>query len=901
MWGITKLSLTSTCKQNICSVFFIAGVIISNSNRVFAQITPDETLPNNSNVTPDGNITGGTQEGSNLFHSFKEFSVRTGSSADFNNAVEIKNIITRVTGNNISNIDGSIKANGEANVFLLNPNGIIFGRNAQLDVGGSFVASTANSLKFADGKEFSAIPRESPPLLTVSVPVGLQFGVNPGDIRSQGSFMRVLPEKTLALVGSNLALQGGTLEGGRIELGSVAPATLVQLNQPENGYVLGYIGVQDFKDINIFQGAFIYSVGGADVKLQGRNVILTEKSQIESLTEDPRRGGDIVVNANNLNVEDVSVITTVTNGNGTAGNIIVNASESVRLTGATPSDIPGGIFSQSSGNGGNIIIETGQLLIKDGAAVDASTFGAGQAGNVKITARDSITLVGSSSIDSNLKGTTGIFAQVAEAASENIEKLGNAGSIDIKTGKLTVLDGAQISSSARKTGNGGNVTIQANSIELSGTLPNANLTKGSSGIFVTAEPRDRKTGIITTGKAGNLQINTNRGPVTVENGAKISANNYGTGEGGSLTLNVGQLLIQNGGLVTSSSFDGAKGGNINVTASDVQVIGKGNIGLTPVESALFTEATFSPNQDNTNNLTLVNNNAIAGNLTLNADSLTVKDSAKISVSNNYQSGSAGNLTIQAQSITLDNQASLIGTTQSGNGGDITLSQLGLLDMRRASLISTTAGNNNNPGNGGNITIDAPNGFIVATPLQNNDITANAFEGKGGKVTINATSLFGIELRSRQEDPLTLPTNDITAISIQDPSLSGVVQINTPDVDPSRGLVELPTNLVDITRQIATACIPQDENIQNSFTITGRGGLPESPTDGLQDFSVIAEWVERPEQEQKKPGKFSLSLSTQPSIVEASGWMVDVRGKIHLVAKHTPINSQSSWQNPRLCY
>jgi filamentous hemagglutinin family protein len=900
LWGITKLSFTSTCKQNICSVLLIAGVIISNSNRVFAQITPDETLPNNSNVRLDGNITGGTQEGSNLFHSFKEFSVSTGSSAKFDNIVEIKNIITRVTGNNISNIDGLIKANGEANVFLLNPNGIIFGTNAQLEIGGSFVASTANSVKFADGKEFSATPREGSPLLTVSVPVGLQFGVNPGDIRSQGSFMRVLPEKTLALVGSNLALQGSSLEGGRIELGSVAPATLVQLNQPENGYVLGYTGVKDFKDINISQGAFILSVGGADVKLQGRNVTLKEKSQIESLTEDPRQGGDIVVNANNLNVEDVSVITTATRDKGTAGNIIVNASESVELIGLTP-DSPGGIFSQAdAGNGGNIIIETEQLLIKDGAAVDVSNFGAGQAGNVKITAGNSITLIGSSS-DSNLKGTTGIFAQVAEVTSDNIEKLGNAGNIDIKTGKLTVLDGAQISSSARKTGNGGNITIEANSIKLRGTLPNANLTKGSSGIFVTAEPRDRKTGIVTTGKAGNLQINTNRGAVTVENGAKISANNYGTGEGGSLNLNVGQLLIQNGGLVTSSSFDGAKGGNIDITASDVQVIGKGNIGLISVESALLTEATFTPNQDNSNNLTLVNNNAIAGNLNINANSLTVKDSANISVSNKYQSGRAGNLTIQTQSITLDNQASLIGTTESGNGGDITMSQLGLLDMRRASLISTTAGNNNNPGNGGNITIDAPNGFIVATPLQNNDITANAFVGKGGKITINATSLFGIELRDTQEDPLTLPTNDITAISIQDPSLSGVVQINTPDVDPSSGLVELPTNLVDIARQIATACTPQDENRQNSFIVTGRGGLAESPTEGLQDFSIITEWVERPQQEQKKPGKFSLSVSTQRSIVEASGWMVDASGKIHLVATNTPINSQSLWQNSRPCY
>lgn len=154
-----------------------------------AQIVRDATLPVNSVVTPLGNsitITGGTVKGGNLLHSFKEFSVFPGSTAHFDNAPVIQNIFTRVTAGSVSNIDGLIKANGAANLFLINPSGIIFGPNARLDIGGSFLASTASAVKFADGTEFSATALQTAPLLTVSVPVGLQFGQMPGRIAVRG-------------------------------------------------------------------------------------------------------------------------------------------------------------------------------------------------------------------------------------------------------------------------------------------------------------------------------------------------------------------------------------------------------------------------------------------------------------------------------------------------------------------------------------------------------------------------------------------------------------------------------------------------------------------------------------------------------------------------------------------
>ena len=204
LWELTRRLLVAGSVSLCCLV---------STSPARAQITSDGTLSTtvNSSNGRDFTINDGDRAGGNLFHSFGEFSVPTGGSAFFNNSATIENIISRVTGGSISSIDGLIRANGIANLFLLNPAGIIFGHNASLQIGGSFLASTADSLLFADGTEFSANPA-APPLLTINAPIGLNFRSNqPGVIANRGN---LAVGQDLTLSAGNLDLEGQLQAGG---------------------------------------------------------------------------------------------------------------------------------------------------------------------------------------------------------------------------------------------------------------------------------------------------------------------------------------------------------------------------------------------------------------------------------------------------------------------------------------------------------------------------------------------------------------------------------------------------------------------------------------------------------------------------------------------------------------
>ncbi|HEY9606086.1 MAG TPA: filamentous hemagglutinin N-terminal domain-containing protein, partial [Allocoleopsis sp.] len=197
--------------SSVTGVMAAIGVVASYPFPTLAQITPDQTLgAEASRITPNVDVRGGMADridggairGSNLFHSFRDFNVGELQRVYFANPQGIENILGRVTGSTRSNILGTLGVDGGANLFLINPNGIIFGPNAKLDIRGSFLAGTADGFKFPDGSEFRAKDPNAPPLVTVNIPIGLQYGPDaPAALVSQADLT----------VGQSMMLSGGSV------------------------------------------------------------------------------------------------------------------------------------------------------------------------------------------------------------------------------------------------------------------------------------------------------------------------------------------------------------------------------------------------------------------------------------------------------------------------------------------------------------------------------------------------------------------------------------------------------------------------------------------------------------------------------------------------------------------
>lgn len=767
-WGALKLSATLLLS------------LVASRNEAIAQIAPDASLGGEGstlqpnliiNGIPSTRIDGGAIRGTNLFHSFLEFNVEAGRGAYFTNPAGIENIFSRVTGGTPSNIFGTLGVLGNANLFLLNPNGIIFGSSASLDIKGSFLATTANSINFADGTTFSSTNSQVPPLLTVSVPVGLGFGNNPGAIQVQGtghsltvasvafplidrgnntSGLRVQPGKTLALVGGDVALDGGivTAEGGRIELGSVG-AGQVSLNPIPQGWTLGYESVQKFQNITLRRQSLVDAsgVGNGSIQVQGAKVSLSD--------------GSIVLIQNQ--------------GIQSSGSILVNASESLELSGTNlnpEKTVQSGLNNQTVGgaDGGDIVVSTKHLVIQDGAAINARTFfNAGKGGNITVNAAESVQLSGFSPVNP--------FAVSTIATTTNGS--GNGGNITLSTGHLTLRNGANMGAGTASTGVGGDVVVNAtDSVELMGANP---ISFFSSALT---------TSTLNSGNAGSLTVNTRR--LLLRDGGRVDASTFVSGKAGSVTINASKL-VEVSGTVPGSLNPSLIISSANILDEQLRLA----FGLPDV-----------PSGD-------------SGNVTINTNQLRVTDGAQVTVRNDG-TGRAGTLIINADSILLDNQGGITASTNAGESaqeGSITLNVRNSLQMRHNSLISAEARGDQR---GGNITINA--GAIAAVPEENSDITASAPQGTGGRITINTQGIFGTQVRDQQT-----PESDIIAVG-KTPEFNGIVQVNTPEIDVQDALNQLNTNFFSTEQAIASSCLARRNVEQGSFTSTGTGGLPTTPYD-----------------------------------------------------------------------
>ncbi|HEY9871905.1 MAG TPA: filamentous hemagglutinin N-terminal domain-containing protein, partial [Candidatus Obscuribacterales bacterium] len=649
----------------------ILGAIATISNSAVAQIIPDTRLGNESSTVtqgvikelPSAIIQGGAIRGSNLFHSFQEFNINSGQGAYFTSTPQIENILTRVTGNNPSNILGKLGVLGNANLFLMNPKGIIFGPNASLDLGGSFLATTASSIVFSDRTQFSATPEATPALLSVNLPVGLGFGSTPGSIINQSRAsvsniptpvgLAVSPGKTLALIGGDVILNGGivTAPGGKGELGSVQSQGEVSLNSNPQAWTIGYTDIKEFGHIQLSEAAEVNTTGdrGGEITVQARSLQLSDKSRLISLTQGSQDGGAIAINATDS-------VTITGNGN-YAETLQQFASGNVG-----PSDLINGVYSLAFGTGaaGDIAINTSSFLAQNGVFLLASTFASGAGGNLTLNATNSVELRAASLFTGNAVGSSG-----------------DAGSLTIKTSFFKAEDIGLASTTNFGQGKAGSLNV--NALELIELVGDNVIIFGGTRLIVT--------GLLTSAsgtlKGGDLNVQTEK--LIVRNGANIGSNTIGNGTGGNIKINATEsteIIGESPDRIFNSSitaYGANQGGNLQLTTGNLNIKDGGNISVGSQSNAGNLEIVAdSINLDNTASILARSISGEGGNMRIGTSQLQMRHSSFISATAGLLGGkgNGGNININTDTLVGLEDSRIVANAFSGNGGNISITTQG---------------------------------------------------------------------------------------------------------------------------------------------------------------------------------------------------------------------------------
>ncbi|PZV10016.1 MAG: hypothetical protein DCF22_17615 [Leptolyngbya sp.] len=543
---------------------------------IAAQIAPDNTLPAGERSQVVGNpnvqIDGGARRGGNLFHSFSQFSIPTGGSAYFNNAADVQNIFSRVTGRSISNIDGLIRANGTANLFLLNPNGILFGPNASLNIGGAFVATTATAIGFPNGEVFSSDATQPLPsqLLTVNPNAFFFNQPTPQPIIDRSTFdgmgLQVLPKQNLLLVGGPVQLDNGRIAspGSYVELGSVGGVGTVNLATAGEDWQLTIPDTVMRADVALINNSRINVLAGdgGSIAIAARNLLLNNGSRlrvgidaglgfvgaqaggiqidatetiklidgatirIEVLPGGQGNVGDMTITTGSLFLTGNSRLIAAVSGQGNVGRVTINARDTVSFTGN--SSVLGTVQPTGIGSNGGISITTGSFALKEGSQLIFSTSGQGNAGNITIHARDRVSVDGESLDDGN---ASTIFSRVDPSG------VGQGGNVTITTGSLSLTNGGAVNTATDGQGNAGSVTIQARDfVQIRGTA--SVITDNRSGVFTTATEG-------SVGDGGDVTITT--GSLSVSEQARIITDVRSRGKAGNIQIQASDAISFDGG------------------------------------------------------------------------------------------------------------------------------------------------------------------------------------------------------------------------------------------------------------------------------------------------------------------------------------------------------------------
>jgi filamentous hemagglutinin family protein len=751
---------------------FLLGCLVPKVG-VAQHITVDGSLSAAQTlVGPNYNIGAnlGKQVGGNLFQSFGIFGLSKGENATFSGPSSVANVIGRVTGGSVSSINGAINSSiAGANLYLINPSGIVFGPTATVNVSGSFHAASADYLRMSDGAKFQAT-NPSGSTLSAAAPVAFGFlTATPGAITVNGSALGVNSGQTIGLAGGPVSIAGANLSApaGTIHVTSVAspgeiPAARNTGTQPTvTSY--GAVSLTGGSLLNVSDpvgrgsGGSVYlragtltidasevnadnygSGPGGTILLRGDSQItLSDGAYVHAVAYSSGSGADVTISAGQLSLTGGALVESAAAGPGGGGNIAITVAGALTIDGSLgPPLMVGvpatGIASLTAGNGsgpaGNMVITASSLSIKNNGGIGSSTFGSGAAGNVTVTVSGQLSIDQTDASGFQLGAITGIGA-LGELGST-----GKVGDVTITAGTLSLIGSGQIGSAVFGAGNGGSLSINVAGLL---TVDGSNSTLPFvSGLFTSAQPG-------STGNAGNLTVVA--AGLSVLNDGAIFSGTIGafnklpasTGNGGDIAITVpGALAIDSSGAISTSTDTGTRGnaGKITVTAGSLSITNSGEIASSTLGSGN------------------------AGNITVTAGSLSITNSDGIS-SSTLGSGNAGNISVTAGTVMLSEFGGIDSDSFfSGAAGNISVAVNGTGPGALTILTNGfIAANPFGKGAGGQISVTVAGGLTIdgtsANPGSATGIVANAQAGSGGNagaITVtagNVTILGGGEISS----------------------------------------------------------------------------------------------------------------------------------------------------------
>ena len=741
-----------TPRARCCAVLVAVSAAASAGVVTDGSLGAAAALPGPRYAIPAGL---GRVAGSNLFHSFSTFSLAASESALFSGPASIANVISRVTGPGVSVIDGRVGCDiAGANLFLSNPQGIVFGPHASLDVSGSFHASTSDYVRMADGSRFHADPAQAS-LLGVAPPAAFGFlAAAPAAIVVDGAGLGAAPGRAITLAGGRLDL------GGRGGIGALrAPGGSIALVATGAGeWALGGHGAAPTGAANrvlVADGMRLDASGaGGRIVIRGGQFRVEHSavtaqatddgaagaidvevadgvelvdSVLQSATAGPHAAGRIAIRANRLELAEGSRVDTSTFGSGAGGAIAIEAGDA-RITGG--SYVRNNVEADASGHGGRTDVVVRGTLVVDGAdsAISTTTRGDGAGGALSIRAGEIVVRGGS------LQAATTTGA--------------DAGSVDVDVGRLALAEGGSIIVGTFGDGHGGRVSVRASGeVTIEGTS--------------SAGPASQIHAATWGGSGDGGSISVTAGSVSLAHDGSINGLSYDAGRAATVTVRADTLTIADGGDITTESYlRSPGGGTITVDAGSIAIVGRGegrstSPGSDRVSTGIHTFAADIAVR--AGSLTMTDSGAIAartwndnpgGQISIRVARLDLRDGAQINAESMGHSGylgRAGNIDVAAtESIRIAGEVGdrysgiRVGTRSSGDGGRIDV-RTPLLEIGAGGSVNSATGVFGY-GSAGDIVVEAdtvrlPGGGILSS--------SNG-SGAGGSISVRAARTIDID-------------------------------------------------------------------------------------------------------------------------------------------------------------